>query len=342
MIKMIRQARILLFLLIILSHADANASDIKKVAQSGMQYLKVGVDAQMVGRGDAGISLISGVSSVFWNPAGLAKIKDKEVIFSHNAWIADISFDAVAFGFNMGNAGALAFDLLWVDYGELLGTSVAHSVEESSAQGYVDEGTFKPIDLAFGITYSRQISNEFSVGGHVRYLYEDYGSNVVINTDDTEERVDNTIGALSFDIGTWYYIGFKSLAFSMTIQNFSPDMKYQYESFSPPLTFKMGISMDVLDLFNDPSHSRLLLAVDALHPRDYTERLNVGMEYDYLGLFQLRSGYRMNYDEGELAFGGGFRYSFFDGMRFRMDVSYLMISSGRFSSPLQISAGINF
>jgi len=342
MMKINRQVSTLIFVSIILSSTHISASNLKKVAQSGMQYLKIGVDAQMVGRGEAGISLASGASSVFWNPAGIAEIKDKETFFSHNAWIADISLDALAFGINMGNWGALAFDALWVDYGDLLGTSVGHTVEESSAGGYIDEGTFNPLDLAIGVAYSRKISNEFSVGGHVRYLYEDYGSNTVLNTDGTEAHINNTLGAVSFDIGTWYNTGFKSLALSMVIQHFSPDIKYEYESFSPPLTFKMGVSMDVLNLFHKPTHSHLILAVDALHPRDYTERLNVGMEYSYLGLFQLRSGYRFNYDEGGFAIGGGFHYSFFDNMQIRLDVSYISISSGRFSSPMQISTSIAF
>ena len=56
--------------------------------------------------------------------------------------------------------------------------------------------------------------------------------------------------------------------------------------------------MNMLDLYDDQSEAVLLLAIDAIHPRDYSERLNIGLEYNYLGLFQLRSGYRMNYDEG--------------------------------------------
>lgn len=319
-----------------------NAFGMKKVAQSGMQYLKVGVDAQMVGRGEAGISLTNGLQSVFWNPAGLAEIKGKSAFFSHNSWIADISLDACAYGMDLGNWGAIAFNAVWVDYGELLGTSVAQTVEESSEQGYVDEGTFQPIDLAFGMAYARKISSQFSIGGQIRYLYEHYGSNEIVTTEGNEVYVENEIGTLCFDLGTRYYTNFKGLAFSMTIQNFSTDIKYHWESFSPPLTFKIGISMDLLELVNDQSRSHLLLAIDALHPRDYSERVNLGLEYDYLGMFMLRSGYRYNYDEGNFTLGGGLRYSFCSGLRLRFDMSYLVMTADRFNSPLQITVGIDF
>ena len=58
--------------------------------------LKIGVDAEMVGRGEAGISSVKGVSAMFWNPAGLAELEDHEFLFSHNAWIADISMNAIS------------------------------------------------------------------------------------------------------------------------------------------------------------------------------------------------------------------------------------------------------
>lgn len=315
-------------------------NNFKKVAQSGMQYLKIGVGAEMVGRGEAGISAIKGVSSVFWNPAGLADLEDKEFYFSHNSWIADISLDAAAAGINFGNIGNFSLSLIWMNYGTLKATSVANTTASSTQLGYVDEGTFSPSDLALGIAYARKISEQFSVGGQIKYLYENYGHNVVVTTTGTSENVDNIVKAVAFDLGTIYYPGYKSLAFAMIIQNFSTDIKYEEESFGTPLTFKLGISMNMLDIFEENSANSLLLTVDAIHPRDYTERLNLGVEYNYLGLIQLRSGYRMNYDIGNFTAGIGLRYSLSGGMRINLDLSYMVDATGRFSNPVQITAGL--
>ncbi len=333
----------LLTLSLLLFISNLHSQDnFKKVAQSGMQYLKIGVDAEMVGRGEAGISAVKGLSSIFWNPAGLSFLEDKEVYFSHNSWIADISMDAAGVGINMGNLGTFALSLIWMDYGTLKATSVATTTAGSNQLGYIDEGTFSPTDLAIGLAYSRKISEQFSVGGQVRYLYENYGHNAVVTTLGTTESVDNTVKAVSFDLGTIYYPGYKSLAFAMSIQNFSTDIKYEEESFGTPLTFKIGISMDMLDIIDENSASSLLLAIDAIHPRDYTERLNIGIEYDYLGLIQLRSGYRMNYDVGNLTAGVGLNYSLSGGMIINLDLSYMVDASSRFSNPIQITAGLKF
>ncbi len=314
----------------------------KKVAQSGMQYLKIGVDARMVGRGEAGISAVKGLSSIFWNPAGLSFIDDKEVYFSHNSWIADISMDAAAIGISFDNLGSFALSLVWMDYGTLKATSVATTTAGSNQLGYIDEGTFSPTDLAFGIAYSKKISEQFSVGGQVRYLYENYGHNVVVNTNGTNESVDNIVKGVAFDLGTIYYPGYKSFAFAMSIQNFSTDIKYEEESFGTPLTFKLGVSMNMLDIFDENNASKLLVAIDAIHPRDYTERLNLGIEYDYLGLIQLRSGYRLNYDIGNFTAGVGLNYSISNGMIVNLDMSYMVDATGRFTNPIQITAGLKF
>jgi hypothetical protein len=279
---------------------------------------------------------------VYWNPAGLSGIENYEVMFSHNSWIADIALNTAAVGVNMENWGAFALSVLWMDYGTLYKTSVATSIEESAALGYVDEGTFTPIDLAVSLAYSRKISEQFSVGGQVRFIYEDYGTNETISLTGDISNTKNRLSAFCFDLGTIYHTGFKSLAFSMTIQNFSSDLRYQYEAFSTPLTFKIGTSMNLLDLVENASRSKVLLAVDAIHPRDYSERLNLGLEYDYLGIFQLRGGYRMNYDEGNYTAGAGIRYSLSNSIGIRLDMSYLILSSGRFSSPFQLTAGIYF
>ncbi len=327
-------------LISLITNTSFGQDNFNKMAQSGMQYLKIGVGAEMVGRGEAGISAVKGVTAIFWNPAGLADMESNEFLFSHNSWIADISMNAIGAGVNLDNWGTFGVNVVWMDYGKLYKTSVATSIAESAQYGYVDEGTFSPSDMAIGLTYSRKISSQFSFGGQVKYLYENYGSNVTINTAGEESITNNTMSAFCFDFGTLYYPGFKSLAFSMIVQNFSADLKYEQEAFSTPLTFKMGISMNMLDFFNHKSRNSLLLAVDAIHPRDFSERLNVGVEYSYLGLFIIRGGYRFNYDEGNMTAGAGVRYSLSNSMGIRVDVSYINMSSGRFTSPLQLTAGL--
>ena len=98
----------------------------------------------------------------------------------------------------------------------------------------------------------------------------------------------------------------------MSIRNFSQDMQYVYESFQLPLTFTLGISMNLLDLMNmDPKEQSLLLCVDASHYRDHAEQIKVGMEYTLFDAVALRGGYISNNDESSFSYGVGLsRYGF--------------------------------
>jgi hypothetical protein len=81
------------------------------------------------------------------------------------------------------------------------------------------------------------------------------------------------------------------------IRNFSREITYQKFGFQLPLTFKIGAAMDIMDIFQDESgiHS-LEVAVDAIHPRDFSERINLGAEYWYNNMVALRCGYKFNHD----------------------------------------------
>jgi hypothetical protein len=106
----------------------------------------------------------------------------------------------------------------------------------------------------------------------------------------------------------------------MSVRNFSKEFEYERESFELPLTFNIGVSMNVMDLFDMPDQT-LLLAVDAVHPRDYTERLKFGAEYLLLDMIAVRAGYKTNHDIESFSGGLGFAYEA-SGMNFHIDYSY--------------------
>jgi hypothetical protein len=110
-----------------------------------------------------------------------------------------------------------------------------------------------------------------------------------------------------FDFGFLYSTGFKSLNFGMSIRNFAQEIKYAQESFQLPLTFRIGLAMNTLDLTGmNPDEHSLLLSIDATHPRDYAEQLGFGLEYVFMKMFALRTGYEFPNDEHGFAAGVGF------------------------------------
>ena len=178
------------------------SSDNKKLAQTGFQFLSVASDARSGGMADAMTTMHSNSVSIFFNPAGLSRQnKFFDINFSSNEWIAGIKHDAVSFSFSPKNGqfGCLGFSILNVDYGELQGTMVW-----DNDQGFIDTDTFSPSALAFGIGYGRALSENFSVGGHLKKAYQYLGNNVVPVSDSSNVVENNVTNAMAVDFGTYH------------------------------------------------------------------------------------------------------------------------------------------
>ncbi len=279
----------------------------KKLAQTGCQFLSVGTDARATAMGEAFTTVEGSSASLFYNPAGMARLnKTLELTASQMKWIADINYigGSMAIRPFHGRFGVLGVSFMSIDYGDLQGTVVA-----DNEQGFLDTGDFSPSAYAIGVGYANDLTDRFSVGGQVKYVYQDLTSSVIpLNNEPpyiTEEK-DYHQGVYAFDFGTLYKTGFKSLAFGMCVRNFSREVKYEREGFQLPLTFKVGFSMDVMDLMPEMKNNHsLLLSIDAVHPRDFPEYLNIGGEYIFMKMLALRAGYVTAQDDYGLTAGFG-------------------------------------
>ena len=89
------------------------------------------------------------------------------------------------------------------------------------------------------------------------------------------------------------------------------------------MTFTIGVAMDAFDFLEgmNPEEHSLMVAVDAIHPRDYSERVHLGGEYWFRKMFAVRAGYKFNYDIEGLTAGLGFKIDI-SSVNLRIDYSY--------------------
>jgi len=307
-----KKMRLIGIVLIIAMFTTPAFSQLKKVAQTGLQFLKIETGARAAAMGGAMTLTGFDAFAVFYNPAGLAKMNnDLNFMASHTQWIADIVYNSFSAAYTYGDWGTFAVHGILPDYGDIPGAQVANN-----AQGYVKTGNIDVGAYAFGVSYARNLSNKFSIGGTMKYV----GQNLGESTLNTGKEVKNEVSGLAFDFGTIFYPGWESFGFGMSIRNFSKEFEYEKESFELPLTFNIGVSMNVMDLFDMPDQT-LLLAVDAVHPRDYTERIKFGAEYLLMDMIAVRAGYKTNHDIESFSGGLGFIYEA-SGMNFHIDYSY--------------------
>ena len=160
---------------------------------------------------------------------------------------------------------------------------------------------FSANDLAVGLSYSKKITENLSVGGNIRWMQQ--------------QIAELSMSNWSLDFGTMYYTGLRSLRIAITARNFGPDSQfggwseeYQTESDNVrmPLDFRAGIAMDFL---NENGGPHLLTAiVEGDHPNDGKEKFHLGVSYAFDGIFFARAGYKFNYDVQKFTFGAGITY----------------------------------
>lgn len=305
-----------------------------KVGTTSAQFLKIGAGARAVGMGGAYSAIGNDIYSIYWNPAGLALSKNSsELVFNHANWLADISYDFAAASINLDDAGTIAASF------------TTFGVPEDKVRTFANpEGDGRMWDansMAIALTYSKSLTDRFSVGFNAKYI--------------REKIWNSSASSFAIDVGTLYRTPFNDLLISAAIFNFGSSMQldgrdiqfnsdpndnidtgpnnipssYDTDAFALPLMFRFGLAMD----FVNSRYIRLSGAVDAIHPNDNSEYLNLGSEFAYDELLFLRVGYRqlfMNNSEGGLTFGGGLKYHFGD--NFGVFINYAFADYGKLKS----------
>lgn len=273
-----------------------------KWAQTGFNFLIVTPDARSGGMGQAMTAISANREALFHNPATMADISSvASISVNSNSWIADIkhlSLNVLVRPFS-GNYGVMGLSLQSVDYGEFLGT-----LRYDNPQGYVDTEIMNPSALALGVGYAKMITDWFSVGGQIKFCYQSLGKSIVPQGD-TYITKRNIAKGIAVDFGTHFKTGIKSIAFGMSVRNYSKEIKYEVESFQLPLLFMFGISANVFDFFKVSDQHKLTLAIDATHPRSHPEQLRFGAEYNVFKALSLRLGYVTNNSEDDITYGIG-------------------------------------
>jgi len=312
--------------------------NLDKVGQSTMNFQLVSVSARSSALGDAFFSVCDGAEALFYNPAGVTEMKkSRDVDLMYTGWIAGISYAGGAFAWSLGDVGTIGLSVLTVDYGTIHATRLLSASTQTQDVAYEDMGDMENVGAySFGLSYARALSKEFSIGGTVRYTGQNLGESWL----DTGTKK-NSASVLVFDVGVKYYTGFRSFRFGMAFRNFSAQVKREQIEEQLPLTFTLGAAMDLLDLV-DPEHSRetsMTLGLDFLHSNNFSERVNMGVEYTMMGMFALRGGFQTNRDVASWSAGVGF-FTEIEDYNLRFDYSYSQMKY--FNGVNRFSLGFSF
>ncbi len=249
------------------------------------QFLKLPVNARATAMGNAQVALAEGASAIAYNPAGVLSVPNASVGGTYNAWFADITHSFYGVAVNLQDYGTIGAGVTLLTTNDMEVTT--HAFPDGTGE------LFKATDMAFTVTYARQISAEFGLGLSAKYI-----KSYLYNKD---------IGAssMAFDIGTLYDIPDLKTRLGISVNNLGRDLKFLNEQYSIPTALRFGARVTVFE----EDVNLVYLAVQIARPNDSEEQYNVGAEYTYNSLLSLRGGYRFNYDTENVSAGVGVNLS---------------------------------
>ena len=100
---------ILVFSFLIVSSTDAQM--IHRYGTTTGNFLEIGVDSEGSAMGDAFVAVSDDISSIYWNPAGLANLNMPKLAFMSQPWIAGINMSFTAGALIIPNLGNIGFGL---------------------------------------------------------------------------------------------------------------------------------------------------------------------------------------------------------------------------------------
>lgn len=298
--KLFRSLITLFCLTAALTTAAQDKQNMFNPVTTSVTSLSIAPDARGGGMGDVGAATEADVNSQYWNPAKYPFCVGRAgVAISYTPWLRklvnDINLANVSGFYRIGNYSALSASLRYFSLGEV-------SFADESGYGAIDGMTINPYEFSLDVAYSRMLSEKFSMGVGMRFIYSD------ITYDYTSES--SAGKAFAADVALYYndffMLGNRECGFGLglNISNIGSKISYGGDDNSEfiPTNLRLGINFTIP--FDD--YNRLSLACDAnkllvptypkLDGEETTEDYNERVQRDYYDISPIAGIFKSFYD----------------------------------------------
>lgn len=243
---------ILALLTLLALPAAAQKEDFFNPVNTSVTSQTIAPDARSAGMGDVGVATDPDVVSQYWNPAKYPfTISRAGVALNYTPWLRELVNDMdlayLAGYYRIGDYSAVSASLRYFSLGEVfLGTSD-------------DAMTINPYEMSLDVAYSLMLSETFSIGAAVRWIYSD------LTYDYTSDTAPGS--AFAADLACYYqnYINIGQrecqLGLGLNISNIGSKISFGGDNNSEfiPTNMRLGASLMIpIDEYN-----RFTISADA-------------------------------------------------------------------------------
>lgn len=262
-----------------------------KVGTTAANFLTIPVGSRATAMGGAFSAVANDATSAYWNSAGLSRLNKNEFSISTAEWLVGTRINWIGLAYKLDENNAFGISVNQLDYGE----EDITTPEQPQGTG----AKWSANDLAVGVSYARNLTDRFSIGGSVKYI--------------TQKIWNQSASAFALDIGLLFQTEIEGLKLGANISNFGTEMKLDGKDLKRPididpanagnnpniagsldtdywplpLLFTIGLSYKFMAF----EHWNYILTSDALIPNNQTTYGNFGLEIDWNSILFLRAGY---------------------------------------------------
>jgi hypothetical protein len=328
---------------------------------TAVPFLLISPDSKAGAMGDVGVATAPDANSIHWNPAKLAFVDD-DMGFSMSyvpwlrALVPDINLSYLAGYKKLNDNEAIGLELRYFSLGDITFTDILGTTI----------GQYKPSEFALGTSYSRKLSDNFSLAISGRYIYSN------LTGGQSAGGIPTVAGqSIAADIAGYYTkpirLGGRNvdLAIGGNISNIGSKISYTETAVQDfiPINLRLGTAIGTeFDDYNKMSFAfdinKLLVPTPPVYNNDgeitigqdpnvsvvsgifqsfgdapggFGEEMreinySIGTEYWYANQFAIRAGYFFEHDTK----GGRKFFTFGSGVKynvFALDFSYLINAS---------------
>ena len=245
---------------------------------TAVPFLLISPDSRAGGMGDVGVATSPDANSLHWNPAKYS-FTDQEVGFavSYVPWlrnlVPDINLSYISGYKKLNKNEVVAMELRYFTLGDITFTDVIGN----------NLGQYKPSEFALGSSYSRKLSDQFSLAISARYIYSN-----LTGGQSAGGIATNAGQSIAADVAGYYVKDIRiakkdmELAFGANISNIGNKISYTETSTRDfiPINLRLGTALNAdLDDYNKISFAFDLNKLLVPTPPIYNDSINDQIDF---------------------------------------------------------------
>lgn len=238
---------------------NTDGSSIIRSVRTEVPFLNISPDSRSGAMGEAGVAISPDVNATYWNPSKLAFLDtaSNSVSLSYSPWlrhlVPDVSLSYLSFAHKLDARNSIGASLRYFNLGTI---QLVDRLQN-------EQGTYRPNEFSFDVSFARRFGNDFSLGLTARYIHSNLSNQSFASGESQQTRPANAFAA---DVSMYHTSSHqqfgKDATFSYGIDISNIGTKISYTDVGPSYFLPTNLKIGFANTLNIDDVNQLTFAFD--------------------------------------------------------------------------------